>query len=156
MDNLSNTLMKPNQIRVDNMNHIIATKFGGSVKAFALAARPDKTEYDNYISQIRTGKKAFSEKNAEIMEDNLNLPRGYLSRQHFDYDADLSNINDFAAMELAIKVIMGQFIASGVYEPKMSMDSGTFAAFVIAEYKKILDKKALDNESSVESKTNLG
>jgi hypothetical protein len=146
---VSDALMKPNAIRVENMNRIIKKRFNGSISDFVevvWAGETEKTKQtkQNYISQIRGGAKPLSEANSALIEKMLNLPEGFMSRNHFVLEGNLNNINDFEAIELAITKIMNQFIKSGVYAQNKQMDTSYFAAFVVAEYKAILDKKLDD------------
>lgn len=160
LNTVSETLMKPNAIRVENMNRIIKKRFNGSISEFVEALWGDETEKtkqnkQNYVSQIRGGAKPLSEANSALMEKRLNLPEGFMSRNHFDLESNLDNINDFEAIEMAITKIMNQFIKSGVYAQNKEMDSSYFAAFVVAEYKAILDKK-LDDIAKQKESSNVG
>jgi phage repressor protein C with HTH and peptisase S24 domain len=70
-----------NNIRIINLQNIVSDRFNSWTQ---LAEAIGK--HQSYISELRNEKRPFTEKIARDIEEKLDLPRGYLDKNHSDND----------------------------------------------------------------------
>lgn len=129
--------MDVKEVRRLNLEYLIAVV--GSTKALS-----DMVDTDpNYISQIKNGNsnKKMGDRFARKLEAAFNKPEGWMDQLQIANEKKAGNLTDEMLLNLAVKHVINQLIAAGIYEPKKSIDSEAVTSLIVTEYKKLSNKK---------------
>ncbi|VEL96976.1 hypothetical protein ALT761_01975 [Alteromonas sp. 76-1] len=130
-------IMDVKEVRRLNLEYLIAAV--GSIKALADAVYTDP----NYISQIKNGNsgKKMGDKFARKLESAFSKPIGWMDKLQVSKDDSIGQLNDEGLLSLAVKNVINQLIAAGIYEPKKSIDSEAVTSLIVTEYKSLISDK---------------
>lgn len=132
-------IMDVKEVRRLNLEYLIASV--GSIKKIAEIIESDA----NYISQIKNGNgnKTMGDKFARKIEKAFNKPHGWMDKLQFMESKDYSTLNDEELLTVAVKTVINQLVAAGIYLPQKSIDSAAVSSLIVSEYKQLIcDKKS--------------
>ena len=140
-------IMDVKEVRRLNLEYLIAVI--GSIKAFSDLVDTDA----NYISQLKNGNsnKKMGDKFARKLEKAFEKPVGWMDKLQVSKDDNVGHLNDEDLLTLAVKNVINQLIAAGIYEPKKSIDSEAVTSLIITEYKNLINSKDAKRSGGNES-----
>ncbi|TKB03931.1 hypothetical protein E5672_07530 [Alteromonas portus] len=140
-------IMDVKEVRRLNLEYLIAVI--GSIKALSDLVDTDA----NYISQLKNGNsnKKMGDKFARKLEKAFEKPVGWMDKLQVSKDDNVGHLNDEDLLTLAVKNVINQLIAAGIYEPKKSIDSEAVTSLIITEYKNLINIKDAKRSGGNES-----
>lgn len=140
-------IMDVKEVRRLNLEYLIAVI--GSIKALSDLVDTDA----NYISQLKNGNsnKKMGDKFARKLEKAFEKPVGWMDKLQVSKDDNVGHLNDEDLLTLAVKNVINQLIAAGIYEPKKSIDSEAVTSLIITEYKNLINSKDAKRSGGNES-----